>query len=141
MKYFILACHWMTMISYSSCLRVFFDQSNGIFDGLVMVMDGLAVRTHAPFENEVKKRKDYRLRKGGFAIIVLAGCDADARFISVTANHSGSTNNIIAWNNSKLCKAVELDRRLPAKYFFMGDEAFMNTSQFLSPWPGRGLDR
>jgi hypothetical protein len=32
----------------------------------------------------------------------LAGCDADTRFILATANHSGSTNDIIAWNNSKL---------------------------------------
>jgi hypothetical protein len=119
----------------------FHEQSNGIFDGLVMVMDGMAVRTRAPFENEVSKRKDYRFRKGGFAIIALAGCDADARFISATANHSGSTNDIIAWNNSNLCKAVEYDRRLPAKYFFIGVEAFTNSSQFLSPWPGRGLDQ
>ncbi len=106
-----------------------------------MVMDGLAVRTRAPFKDEVPKRKDYRFRKGGFAIIALAGCDADARFISVTANHSGSTNDIIAWNNSNLCKAVEHDRHLPEKYFFIGDEAFTNTNQCLSPWPGRGLDR
>jgi hypothetical protein len=121
--------------------RGFHEQSNGIFDGLVMVLDRMAVRTRAPFEKEVSKRKDYRFRKGGFAIIALAGCDADARFISATANHSGSTNDIIAWNNSNLCKAVEHDRRLPAKYFFIGDEAFTNSSQLLSPWPGRGLDR
>jgi hypothetical protein len=67
-----------------------------------MVMDGLAVWTCAPFENEVPKRKECRFRKGGFAIIALAGCDADTRFILATANHSGSTNDIIAWNNSKL---------------------------------------
>jgi hypothetical protein len=79
--------------------------------------------------------------KGGFAIIALAGCDADARFISATANHSGSTNDIVAWNNSKLCKAVEHDKCLPPKYFYIGDKAFMNHNQFLSPWPGRGLDK
>ncbi len=73
----------------------FYEQSNGIFDGLVMVIGGLAVRTRAPFENEVLKRKDYRFRKGGFAVIALAGCDTDARSISATANHSGSTNDII----------------------------------------------
>jgi hypothetical protein len=57
----------------------FHAQSNGLFDGLIMVMDGLAVRTRAPFKDEVPKRKDYRFRKGGFAIIALAGCDADAK--------------------------------------------------------------
>ncbi len=95
-----------------------YEQSNGSFDGLVMVIDGLAVRTGAPFENEMPKRKDYRFRKGGFVIIALAGYDAVARFILATANHSGSTNDIIAWDNSKLCKAVEHDRYLPAKYYF-----------------------
>ncbi len=60
-----------------------------------MMMDGLAVQTCSPFENEVLKRKDYRLRKGGFAIIALAGYDADARFILAAANHSGSTNDIL----------------------------------------------
>jgi hypothetical protein len=88
----------------------FYEQSNGLFDGLVIVMDGFAVLTHALFINEAQKRKDYRFRKGGFAIIALVGCDADARFISATASHSGSTNDIIARNNSKLCKAVEHDR-------------------------------
>jgi hypothetical protein len=58
--------------------RGFHELSNGIFDGLVMVMDGMAVRTCLPFEKEVGKRKDHRFRKGGFAIIALTGCDADA---------------------------------------------------------------
>jgi len=79
--------------------------------------------------------------KGGFAIIALAGCDADARFISATASHSGSTNDIVAWNNSQLCKAVEHDKCLPPEYFFIGDEAFTNHNQFLIPWRGRGLDK
>jgi hypothetical protein len=66
----------------------FHEQSNGIFVGLVMVMDWMAVQTCAPFEKEVSKRKDYRFIKG---------------------------------------------------VFFIGDDAFTNMSQFLSPWPGRGL--
>jgi hypothetical protein len=35
-----------------------------------------------------------------------------------------------------LFEAVEIDKKLPLKYFFIGDEAFTNTNQFLSPWPG-----
>ena len=77
--------------------------------------------------------------KGGSANIVIAGCDIDGRFISAQADHSGSTNDIIAWQNSKLCKWLEVEGGLPPKYFFIGDEAFTNTMQFLSPWPGRIL--
>ncbi len=36
----------------------FYEQSNGLFYGLVMVMDGIAIRTRAPFVHEVSKRED-----------------------------------------------------------------------------------
>jgi hypothetical protein len=49
----------------------FYEQSNGLFDCLVIVMDGIAIQTRAPFVHEVSKRKDYRFQKGGFAIIAL----------------------------------------------------------------------
>jgi len=106
-----------------------------------LAIDGFGVTVRCPFANDVERRKDYRFRKGGFAIIVLAGCDIDGRFISATARHSGSTNDIIAWHDSQLCYFLEVEKGLPSKYFFIGDEAFTNTNQFLSPWPGRGLDR
>jgi hypothetical protein len=96
----------------------FHEQSNGISDGFFMVMDGMAVQTHAPFKKEVSKRKDYGFRKGGFASIALASCDAGARFISATANHCGNNNDIIAWNNCNVCKAVGHDRLLPANFFY-----------------------
>jgi hypothetical protein len=74
--------------------------------------------------------------KGGFGIVVLAGCDVKCRFIVASCNHSGSTNDIIAWQHMDLYEAVEIDGMLPSKFFFIGDEAFTNTNQFLSPWPG-----
>ena len=117
--------------------KVFFDHSGGIFDGCVLAIDGFAVRTRQPFDHEVLMKKDYRFRKGGFAIIAIAGCDVDCRFISVNCNHSGSTNDIIVWQNMDLYEAVEIEKKLPLKYFFIGDEAFTNTNQFLSPWPGK----
>jgi hypothetical protein len=43
---------------------------------------------------------------------------------------------LIAWQKMDLFEAVEMDDKLPSKYFFIGDEAFTNTNQFLSPWPG-----
>ena len=105
-----------------------------------MAIDGLAVRTRQPYRSEVNATKDYRNRKGGFAIVVMAGCDAKGRFIMATANHSGSTNDIIAWQNSELFKAMEIGR-LDSRYFIIGDEAFTNENQVLSPWPGRGIGK
>ena len=102
-----------------------------------MALDGFGVLTRAPYKSEVDRPKDYRFRKSGFAIIVLAGCDVNARFICASCRHSGSTNDIIAWQDSNLFQMLELDRSLPEKYFFIGDEAFNTTQQFLSPWPGK----
>jgi len=85
----------------------------------------------------VKYKKDYRYRKGGFAIVVLVGCDINCRFIVASCNHRGSTKDIIAWKHMDLFAAVDIDKKLPLKYFFIGDEAFTNTNQFLSPWPGK----
>jgi len=115
----------------------FCDHSGGILDGCILAMDGFAIITRQPYDNEVKYKKDYRYHKGGFAIVVLVGCDINCRFIVASCNHRGSTKDIIAWQHMDLFAAVEIDKKLPLKYFFIGDEAFTNTNQFLSPWPGK----
>ena len=112
----------------------FYDHSGGILDGCVLAVDGLGVATRQPFKWEVLYPKDYRFRKRGFAIIVMAGCDIQARFIAVSCRHSGSTNDIIAWQDTNIYEMLEIERQLPEKYFLIGDEAFTNTFQFLSPW-------
>jgi hypothetical protein len=105
-----------------------------------LAVDGLGVATWQPFKWEVKYPKDYRFRKGGDAIIVMAGCDIQARFIAVSCTHSSSTIDIIAWQDTNIFQMLEIERQLPEKYFLIGVEAFSNTFQFLSPWSGRGLD-
>ena len=46
----------------------FSRKNNGILDGLVMVIDGLIVRTRCPYNYEVSDPKSYQHRKGGFGI-------------------------------------------------------------------------
>jgi hypothetical protein len=53
-------------------LKGFYDHSGGILDGCV-----LAVQTRCPYKKEVPAQKDYRFRKGGFAVMAIAGCDVD----------------------------------------------------------------
>jgi hypothetical protein len=115
-------------------------QSSGILDGCVMAIDGFGVSTRAPYKTEVESPKDYRFRKAGFAIIVLGGVDVKGKFICASCDHSGSTNDIIAWQDSNLYYALEVQKLLPERFFFIGDEAFTCTQQMLSPWPGRGLE-
>lgn len=117
----------------------FKNHSGGILDGCVMAIDGFGVLTRAPYQCEVERPKDYRFRKTGYAIIVLAGCDVNGRIICASCDHSGSTNDIIAFQDSNLFDALEIQKLLPEKYFIIGDEAFNTTLQVLSPWPGKFL--
>ena len=80
--------------------------SRGILDGCIMAIEGFAVRTRQPFRKETPKPKDYRFRKDGFAIIIIAACDVDARFIMASCNHSGSTNDIIEVLTSALTSGI-----------------------------------
>ena len=116
----------------------FREHSNGVLDNCIIAIDGLAVRTRYPYKWEVNNPKEFRNRKGGFGFVILAGCDINCKFHFATANHAGSTNDITAWHDSDLFKSMDAGR-LPARYFVIGDEAFTNTNQFLSPWHGRGL--
>jgi len=117
----------------------FSDHSGGVMDGCIMAIDGLAVRVRQPYKTEVKDIKSWCCRKGGFALIVMAGCDVNGRFYMASADHSGSTNDCIVWgDNSALADAIE-NGSLDPKYFIIGDEAFSCTNQVLSPWPGRGI--
>jgi hypothetical protein len=108
--------------------------------GCVMAVDGLCVRTRAPYKSETRNIADYRCRKGGFAVLVMAGCDVDGKFSMAVANNSGATHDVVAWNTSAFNTAL-LDNKLDNWYFCIRDEAFSTTEQMLSPWPGRGLGR
>jgi len=50
--------------------------------------------------------------------LVLAGCDVN---VCASCDHSGSTNDIIAWQDSNLFQMLEVEQLLPNKYFFNGD--------------------
>jgi hypothetical protein len=117
----------------------FSNHSGGILDGCILAMYGFAVVTKAPYVTKVEHPKDYCYRKSGFAIIVLAGCYINACFICASFDHSGSINDIIAWQDCNLLQLLEAEKFLPRKYFFIGDEVFPTTQQFLSPWPDCGL--
>ena len=107
-------------------------------NGCILAIDGLAVKTRCPYKWEVTNRKDFRNRKGGFGIVVLAGSDIRGKFHFANTNHAGSTNDIIAWEESALYEAIK-NGRIPAQFFIIGDEAFTNINQVLSPWSGRGI--
>ncbi len=88
----------------------FSNHSAGILDGCVLALEGFCVSTRAPYNTEVICPKDYHFRKSGFALIVLAGCDIRARFICASCDHSRSTNDVIARQDSLLFQIMEVEK-------------------------------
>jgi hypothetical protein len=76
----------------------------------VLALDGFGVSTHAPYQTELICPNINRCRKMGFAIIVLAGCDIYAHFISASCNHGGNTNDIIAWQDTFHFQMLEVEK-------------------------------
>ena len=114
--------------------------SAGIMAGCVAAVDGVIIKTREPTEQEVKTSKHYRSRKGGFGVLVMAGCDVNGKFVFASSNFSGSTHDSLALEATALYDQIHAGN-LPPEFFIIGDEAFSNTNQILSPWPGRGLGR
>jgi hypothetical protein len=114
--------------------------SHGRMTGCVLAVDGIVIRTRAPiFHKEVDNVGCFYNRKGFYGLVVMAGCDSNLKFHFWSAKSPGSTHDCIAWEYSTLYASVFARNRLPAKYYAVGDEAFVNTNNFLCPFPGRNI--
>jgi hypothetical protein len=51
---------------------------------------------------------------------------------------TGSTNDCTAWDNSLMKKRIE-ESCLPPQYYFIGDDGFTCSNEFLTPWSGTGI--
>ena len=106
----------------------------------VMAVDGWVCETRQPTKSEVGAETvlTYRNRKSCWGIVCIAGCDARCRFLMMSAKCSGNTHDHVAWDSTTMATLLEAGV-LPEEYYFIGDEAFVNTNQFLIPWSGTGL--
>ena len=109
--------------------------------GCVMAIDGWVMMTRQPKVKEVGAEavRSYWNRKETFGLVVMAGCDARARFKMFSVMSSGSCHDSIALEFSSWKKDVLDKDLLPPEYYIIGDEAFKTTQQLLTPWSGTGL--
>jgi hypothetical protein len=117
------------------------SNSTGIFDGVVLAIDGWVMQTRQPYQSEIPSTStinSFRNRKGVWGIVILAGCDARTKFHLFSAKNTGSTNDCTAWDNSNLKKLID-EGFLPVQFYFIGDEGFSCTNQFLVPWGGNRI--
>jgi len=105
--------------------------------GIVGAVDGIAVKIRCP-SGDVQNPAAYFNRKGFYAIVVQAVCDARRRFIFVYANSEGSTPDSVAWGSSSLGEFLS-STGLPSGYCIVGDAAYPLSLSLLTPYPGDKL--
>ena len=123
-----------------SIAKGFSNFSHGRLNGCVLAVDGIIIRCRAPFhQSETENASTFCNRKGFYGIVIIAGCDATLKFHFFSGKSPGSTHDCIAWEYSSLYKSVFANKRLPSEYFAIGDDAFVYTNNFLTPFPGRNI--
>lgn len=120
--------------------RKYSDYSNGHIKNVVSAIDGWVCRTRCPTSDEVMFPAHYRNRKGFFGIVVIAGCESNLRFNIFSPKCSGATHDSLAWEVASAKHLIIDDKKLPADFVIIGDEAFVTSEQLWTPWSGHGLD-
>ena len=116
----------------------FYRVSGYTIPGCVLALDGLAVKIKRPTLFDTLNPMHYWCRKGFFAINCQAGCDAQLRFRWASMATCGSTHDSTAFKVTQF--AAKLDQNsLPPEFYCVGDDAYGDAPQLLTPIPGRGL--
>ena len=108
--------------------------SHGVMEGCVGAIDGLLVKTRTPTCTEVANVKYFHSgHHKHYGINVQAICDANCRFIAVSAAAPGGTNDCAAIKETTLPQKIN---NLPWTRFVVGDNAYTCTEHLLTPFKG-----
>ena len=110
---------------------------------MVAAGDGWVMQINEPVKADLDGRssKIYRNRKGYFGLVAQAFCDAACRFIYFNIGWPGSTNDVIAYKQTKLYMAFERSE-LPDWVGMVLDEAYSSVGgTHFTPFTKYQLDR
>lgn len=97
-----------------------------------MAIDGVHFAITSPSELDVPNPMRYHVaRKGEFALLCMAGCDAARRFLYFDISQAPTTHDSLAWSGSEIGQAV-LNGELPDSFFVSGD-AFSAGPSMVTP--------
>lgn len=114
----------------------FSENSGGVMRGCLSALDGLAVEIKEPTVEECGGNPvGYRNRKGFFAILVQATCNADCEFTFFDASFQGSCHDSTAFESTEL--ALNIDTMVPGIYWIAADDAYTCCEQVVTPFPGK----
>jgi hypothetical protein len=107
----------------------------GVLSGCIGAIDGILIKTRAPTNNETVRVTDfYSGHKCTVGLNVQVVCDARKRIIFLSVLCPGKTNDLVAYESSKVASLIE---GLPAGYYALGDNAYVNSNHLLVPFPGK----
>lgn len=98
-------------------------------------LDGLAVKIIQPSSRECPNVRDYRNRKGFYAVVVEAICDSRRKFLFFACQWPGSTHDSAAFACTSLYQFV-CSSLLCGTCFIACDEAYPITGALICPYPG-----
>ena len=104
--------------------------------GCVFAIDGIAIRIEKPENRDMPR--EYRSRKGFFALPLLAAVDGKYRFLCFSLRCPGAIHDSLAYAVSNIHQFLR-SGRFPNEVWGAADEAFINTENLLVPFPSTGV--
>ena len=118
----------------------FMNISLGVFQGTVAAGDGVVFRMQRPRREAVNGDvASFFTRKGYYAYGIQAFVDSSCKFLSISMKMCASTHDSTVYLVSDVSNAIRAGRLASWAHIVL-DEAYINTSQELSPCKGRNLD-
>ena len=106
------------------------------FHGCIFALDGIAIRIEKLEDKDMPR--EYRCRKGFFALPLLAAVDGKYRFLCFSLRCPGAIHDSLAYAVSNIHQFLQ-SGRLPIEVWGVADEAFINTANLLVPFPSTGV--
>ena len=150
-KAFVMTCVWRAVDAINGCLdNAHFPLDDpaglaaleadfaaasrgGFWRGQVGAIDGIHIRMQAPSSSDVNDPLSYHMsRKDIYALLCMAICDANRRFIWADISKAPQTHDSTAWSATELGQRIEKGD-LPYPYFINGDAAFTLGPSMLTP--------
>jgi hypothetical protein len=115
----------------------FADFSNGVFNGIIGALDGIAIRINCPTAADgVADPGNYWTRKQFYALNVQAICDSKKRFLWVSTGQQGATHDSLAFDGTKLNNHLlhDIGWLRSNGFFLVGDSAYNISPYLLTPY-------
>lgn len=101
--------------------------------GQVGALDGVHFAMKAPTANDVDDPQRYHVaRKAEYALLCMALCDAEMRFMFYDISQCPTTHDSMAWGLTDLGQRIE-HGDLPAPFFINADAAFSVRNSLITP--------